>query len=156
MTQAYRYSSQLQQLTLLFLTCLTCLGPTCGLEQESYTSRSCCVCISKVVIHLLQLNFLICTYITLWLCAYCRWITKRNKSSIKFRIRHQLEHGFKGMVVNVLVYIVGCKDIKCVSKVYLPWNNHIMLWSGTMGFWGCQARLFRLSATPRMGTRPHR
>ena len=50
---------------------------------------------------------------------------QKNKSSIKFRIRQQLEHGFEGMVVNVLIYIVGRKDIERVSKVYLPRNNRI-------------------------------
>lgn len=29
------------------------------------------------------------------------------------------------MVVNVLVYIEGREDVKCVAKVNLPWNNHV-------------------------------
>ena len=38
-----------------------------------------------------------------------------------------LEHSLERVVIDVLVYIERCEDIKCVAKVYLPWNGRINL-----------------------------
>ena len=36
-----------------------------------------------------------------------------------------LVHSFESVVIDVLVYVEGCKDVKCVAEVNLPWNGYI-------------------------------
>lgn len=39
--------------------------------------------------------------------------------------KQYLEHDFESVVVNVLIYIEGGKDVESVAKVDLPWNGYI-------------------------------
>ena len=39
--------------------------------------------------------------------------------------QYLLEHSFERMVIDVLVYTEGCKDIECVTEVNLPWDSYI-------------------------------
>lgn len=51
----------------------------------------------------------------------------RNKMSENQHVRviHELEHGFKGVVIDILVYIESREDIERVTEVNLPRNNHV-------------------------------
>ena len=45
-----------------------------------------------------------------------------SKINISWRY---LEHGFKCVVIDILVYIEGSENIKRVAEVNFPWNNCI-------------------------------
>ena len=36
-----------------------------------------------------------------------------------------LEYSFECVVVNILVYIESCKDVKCMAEVNLSWNRYV-------------------------------
>ena len=40
--------------------------------------------------------------------------------------KQYLEHDFESVVVNVLIYIEGGKDVESVAKVDLPWNGYTL------------------------------
>ena len=46
-----------------------------------------------------------------------------QKISVNRSNGQRLEYGFKGVVVNILVYIEGCENVERVAEVYLSRNN---------------------------------